>query len=464
MADVTVGTIIGPIGLIPPTLALMRFWIRFTGDTRRFGEDSAKYRLRMEALELGYESLRHVLFDENRFPFAKTLYGELPRRSQEVIFSMLKELPRLLYEYHMVEVSLGFSSPEQNWTNADEPDPEIASELTSIEIQQIFDDDRVPEAKPKSSVFSFRHLWWAARTKKRVQDLLDEVEDWYFRIKHTVEIYLWPAQFAEKFRNLKVLEDDAACQKTGIAHFAGLRKLLLSDTPEPSQDFQLESNLRVETFDNSLRGLSYLKKTPLRPDTRVYVEALRYQPDKEGFLDEKLKQRFQEIASLLNYANDADFRVLHCRNFAESREPYPEYLLIFDLPEPKCEKPISLDSIIASSAGRKPSLDARFRLCYKLAQSLSLLHSVNWIHRSIRSENILFFNDAALEGDLEEPYLCGFEACRLENDLSTGPWDDKPGRNGYRHPDRWGIPKKLFTKHHDIYGKLSQHVNTSSLR
>jgi hypothetical protein len=450
MADITAGTILGAVGLVPPTLALINFWSHFIGDVRRFGEDSAKLSLKFAQLSSGYEALQTVLFDEKRFAFVKgSVYDDLPKRSQDLILSMLKELPRLLYEYYVIEAANEIEHHEKDQAQSNETSLSMAVVLAPEDMQKIFSDGQVPEAKPKSSVLSFRHVWWAARTKKRVQKLLTEYEDWLRRIKNTVEESWWPMSFSEKYENLLAIEMDAACQALGVAAAAGLRKLLLSDAHLP-ENLNLENTtLQIRHFDNSLRGLSQLD------DTTVYVESLRYQPDKEGFLDSTLKRRFQEISSLLNQAKDQEFHVLHCRNFAEVQVPEPEFQLIFDLPSNTAKEPVSLSALIASSTGKKPSLGVRFRLCYDLSQSLSLLHSVGWIHRSIRSENILFFNHGAQGNNLNEPYLCGFEACRLEDDFSTGPWDDSPERNVYRHPDRWGIPKKNFTKYHDIYCEYS---------
>jgi hypothetical protein len=59
----------------------------------------------------------------------------------------------------------------------------LAVVLSPAEMQQIFDDGQLPEAKSKSSVLSSQHFWLAARAKRRVQKLLTEFE-----------IVAWPHQ------------------------------------------------------------------------------------------------------------------------------------------------------------------------------------------------------------------------------------------------------------------------------
>jgi hypothetical protein len=173
-----------------------------------------------------------------------------------------------------------------------------------------------------------------------------------------------------------------------------------------------------------------------------------------------LQRRFSELACLLNQQKDPHFRALHCLGYIDSTFPRPEYQLLFQLPSISSKPPVHLLSLYKSKQLLKPSLGARFQLCFQLAQSMSLFHSVNWIHKSFRSTNILFFpgndtSETTSDIDLSSPIIAGFEASRLATDFSSGPYDNLLSQNVYRYPDRWGIPNKTFTKYHDIYGELS---------
>ena len=447
-AEAAAGIVLGAVALVPPTLSLIEFWTKFIRDTRRFGEDSAKLSLKFSQLSAEYESLQRVLFDANKFSFLHeaSVYDTLTNRFQVLILAMLKELPRVLYEYYLIEKAYEVENRhEMIKDNLEKPDIILSIVLKPEEVKAIFESGEQPEARTKSTVLSVHNLWWAARTKKRVQKLLSDYEDWLHRIKTTLEQSWWPLTFLEKYQNVEIVEKDQDCQKLGIATTAGLRKLLLDDAPLSVIVPLANVKLDIKPFDDVLRGLAQL------PGGTVYVESLVYQPTKEGFLDSTLERRFKEISSLLNRAKDSEFQVLHCRNYAQTHWPQPQFQLMFDLPANSNQDPKSL-KLLLDLTGPKPSLNSRIRLCHDLSRSLSLFHSIGWIHRSFRSENVLFFNTAQT-ANLGQPYICGFEACRLEEDTSTGPWDDLPARNAYRHPDRWGIPKKTFTKYHDIYGK-----------
>jgi len=101
----------------------------------------------------------------------------------------------------------------------------------------------------------------------------------------------------------------------------------------------------------------------------------------------------------------------------------------------------------------KPSLSARMSLCASLAECIHSLHAVNWLHKGLRSENVLFFKPEGGKEDLCHPYVTGFELSR-PNDLEG--MTEQPGFNPfqdiYRHPraqSMHGAGK--YRKAYDIY-------------
>ncbi|KAK6506575.1 hypothetical protein TWF506_011481 [Arthrobotrys conoides] len=95
--------------------------------------------------------------------------------------------------------------------------------------------------------------------------------------------------------------------------------------------------------------------------------------------------------------------------------------------------------------GKVASLGYRFRLAEHVCQYVSYLLLVGWLHKGLRSDNILFLLDGksnAIE-DLKGPYLAGFEVSR-QNNLGINT-ENIPERlvkeyatdelNLYRHPE-----------------------------
>lgn len=82
-----------------------------------------------------------------------------------------------------------------------------------------------------------------------------------------------------------------------------------------------------------------------------------------------------------------------------------------------------------------PSLSARLSLCAAVAECIYTFHTVNWLHKGLRSEKIVFFSQQSSEPDLEVPYVLGYELSRpnILDELT-----EKPRFNArediYRHP------------------------------
>ena len=100
---------------------------------------------------------------------------------------------------------------------------------------------------------------------------------------------------------------------------------------------------------------------------------------------------------------------------------------------------------------------------------------MGWVHKSIRSENILFLPEASVATDdvsgpttagavpdalvdrrtrecYTEPWLFGFEYSRvMSQDSDLAMTDTSIANNIYRHPERWNAPTHRFGAIHDIY-------------
>ncbi|KAI7775103.1 hypothetical protein LA080_007387 [Diaporthe eres] len=125
--------------------------------------------------------------------------------------------------------------------------------------------------------------------------------------------------------------------------------------------------------------------------------------------------------------------------------------------------PLSLRDLIADKSRPTPSLTVRVRLMRTLVECVEKLHAVDWLHKGLRSHNIIFFHGGLGGGDsnkgvdLSEPYLTGFDSSRPARSasMSEGPAislaDDL-----YRHPNVQGFSAdgaagRGFRKRHDIY-------------
>jgi serine/threonine protein kinase len=96
----------------------------------------------------------------------------------------------------------------------------------------------------------------------------------------------------------------------------------------------------------------------------------------------------------------------------------------------------------------QPALEQRFELARSVCTSILRLHCWGWIHKDIRSENILLVPH---EDGGFNAYLCGFDVARHESDSSDLATVMDPERNFYRHPHRQQQPQRKATKLDDLY-------------
>ena len=121
---------------------------------------------------------------------------------------------------------------------------------------------------------------------------------------------------------------------------------------------------------------------------------------------------------------------------------------VFNVPD-HLQNPRSLREILLTPQRMAP-LNERFTLASLLSRSVFFIHASHFVHKSIRPENIIVFQDASCQ--LGTPFLVGFNRFRMDTTISHRFEDDNWERNVYRHPQRQGIaPDEDFSMQHDIY-------------
>ncbi|GKT87807.1 hypothetical protein Ct61P_05657 [Colletotrichum tofieldiae] len=158
---------------------------------------------------------------------------------------------------------------------------------------------------------------------------------------------------------------------------------------------------------------------------RVWIEWKEYDRQKAG--DESpprrvIIDRVGKLAALLNHSPKPEaFRTLHCLGF-------------FDMLGPNSDAPED---------------DSLNRNC------LLYLHAVNWLHKGLRSHNIVFFRAKSGRVNYAEPYLTGFDYSRpARSDEATDIPQDDAEYNLYRHPQVQLMnpaERERFKKSFDMY-------------
>ena len=170
-------------------------------------------------------------------------------------------------------------------------------------------------------------------------------------------------------------------------------------------------------------------------------------------LPENLK-RVKELVSLLESDKPRQFCAPQCLGFFDDRDDVEKsehdarFGLVFQKPE-KSSLPVSLRQMICR--GPKASLTDRVSLAHKISTCVLYLHAVNWLHKGLRSDSVMFLSD---DSSLDTPYVTGFEYARPDRDGETtmGGVEVNDHVMLYVHPNYQGSDAKgTYRKTFDIY-------------
>lgn len=178
-------------------------------------------------------------------------------------------------------------------------------------------------------------------------------------------------------------------------------------------------------------------------------------PNDDAATTTKSRSLTEELAILLMAPKPEEFCIPTCIGFSILRhgERNARPALIFQNPpgiDPYL-RPLSLLSALEECT--KPNLTHRITLAHKIAQCLLYLHAVNWLHKALRSSNILFFPSPDAELDVRSPYVTGFDNSRRSRFDEATTQVSRIGRmEVYRHPDtQLDGPLLAYRKTFDIY-------------
>jgi Prion-inhibition and propagation len=177
-------------------------------------------------------------------------------------------------------------------------------------------------------------------------------------------------------------------------------------------------------------------------DAPVIIEWKRIDRTRES----RLKHRVANVAAFLAEMDDPAFHSLTCSGYL--KEPQSgHYAYLFKPPPTADAKNGRLSAKFSmKSLGElfvlqslRPSLNQRVSIAISLAETVLQLHTAGWLHKSIRPDNILFFNasieDWTASDELPAAYLGGYEYARASNRLET---TEDPSSSQYcdlyRHP------------------------------
>ena len=416
------------------------------------------------------------------------------RLNAKIIEAVLNELRDLLLDTDKLKSQYKLSlvmDPPTIQSDAPSVSSPVLQSILSHAIPKSLRGEIMQRAKLIQSTNSFPRRWrWAVVDKNKFEELLRKIsflvrelwnlfdpiiqEEMSERL-HTVLSQL--ISMSEKIKELSSLcntlkssspmdnplksQDEAL----SLASAAEIKAIGLDkgSTTSISESSSVRSTMCVMVdFDIAdLEDFAPMKHNPWmgiakHNDTIVFVERKSMSVQSRN----KLVERARNLAILLSTPKHSDFRCLRCKGIAHEIDS-ATINFVYDLPVPEeslsgsvsrsFQPPQSLRSLFRLT----PSVTIRLRLAIQLAQSIKYFHTAGWLHKNLKSENILFFSSEMITdrlAPLPDPILAGFAFSRLNSpsEISEQPGSD-PQSDIYRHPEAMGEPSSSFNAVKDIY-------------
>ncbi|KAF2875649.1 prion-inhibition and propagation-domain-containing protein [Massariosphaeria phaeospora] len=193
---------------------------------------------------------------------------------------------------------------------------------------------------------------------------------------------------------------------------------------------------------------------------RVWIEWKRYEEtllhldkgETKTGPDNRTLKNIERLVSLLRLRNrPVEFCVPVCHGYFMIEGKHSSFGIVYEFDEKDgiTSAPRSLLDLLGDR--KPPPLIVRMLLAQDLASSLMYLHAVNWLHKGVRSSNILFADSP--NGDLGGRYISGLEYARPDEAGLTNKTPAGDLAHGeYVHPDYLGSGQQTsYRKTYDIY-------------
>ncbi|KAI0136720.1 prion-inhibition and propagation-domain-containing protein [Xylariales sp. AK1849] len=244
---------------------------------------------------------------------------------------------------------------------------------------------------------------------------------------------------------------------------AGLKKLRINLDNKPQSSFKPTFAFKVQRTSLTVSDRDSKRSEALHnPSGNVLIEWVDY--DKED-LDEKFVhiRRLDDLARMMHSATERhpDLHTIDCLGYTDDTA-MSRYGLVYKAPDASFS---TLHTLISGNDLKTPDLNERVKLAHTLAVALFSLHSLDWLHKSLCSNNIVFFPSAfsaaanqptataALVPNISAPYLVGFDASRPDLDTEMSVASKNPSiLDLHRHPKSLsGLSRKPYCKSYDVY-------------
>lgn len=184
----------------------------------------------------------------------------------------------------------------------------------------------------------------------------------------------------------------------------------------------------------------------------------------------RVEYRVDKASALLHELADPSFHSLACRGYIKDHES-GRYGHVFELPYTTERSHRNIHTLrlpplpamrtlreMLSAPSARPSLNLRISYAIILFETILQLHTAGWLHKELRSENILFIQNSSTESPSDQSllrskmYIAGYVYARADGPLEfTEPPESEAEADLYRHPQYLGNTRLAYRKSFDIF-------------
>ena len=446
---------LGAVILIKP---ICKSIIETSANYHHYGQDSERIKRRFSVQVLRINSFQNILFKKFQLN-SSTVRRIIDRLPSEVC----ENIAWLLWDLY--SFSQKYAATMERHTLDAKIETELVNALRDISrppeenCKAIMDLAQGKIVAKQNSTGWLRKATWAVKDKRSLEELVEVFEQYTERLKTLLELAWWPLPFFQSMGGIGLMEVDNDAKEVGLLEGIGMRKLILD--PSSALPGKSGKNMEISRVRFKLRdriGPFEIGNLDEDSDTWYITEYKSYDSDSEVMVRERVTQLTALMDEAINV--DSRFKICKCKGFF--RDAGEQRIGIVSLlplhPNSHPQQLHTLSDFIGAPKKYRPDLGNRIKLAVALMKSLQLFHLYGWVHKSLRSENVLLFpseTEAQVDNPsliLHDPKIIGFDHARPDSDFSDINTYPELSENLYRHPARWGKPSERFAKVHDIYG------------
>jgi hypothetical protein len=351
---------------------------------------------------------------------------------------------------------------EEHGRIIDETLAQLASKLSlaASQLEKVVEKDKAAELDPsRKGLFNFKFRTKRTRyvmIKESLDSAIKNMEEWQRRFDPSWFLLMKIADpiidkelnAVKNIRQEQGQEDQPLRVQNRTLDIAqGLRKVLVSN-PQTHISVLLP-RVPLNTIEIPFSTAKAGRRINSSDQKWMIIDSIACPQGKNV---EALAEDMRNLATKLSRSDPMAFGLLNCKGLMKIMDQSQQNLVSLDLIFRAPDGMEVLQSLRQVPLNAEPnySLSRKIRVAKGLAKSVSSVHLFNFVHKNIRPESILLFEDT--EASQSSTFLVGFDKFRSVDGGTSLIGDLAWHNNVYRHPSRQGeFPDTQYTMQHDIY-------------